>query len=110
MQPASAVRKGSLYPDHVVFLGAGVAVLENGEPPDDAIARIADERRPPPRLVLVPDAGALLPRGNNPSAPAMAGCLADVARALTQAIRSNPSRVRMNLRSSIGMQRNTGNN
>jgi rhamnose utilization protein RhaD (predicted bifunctional aldolase and dehydrogenase) len=75
-------RKGSLYPDHVVFLGAGVAILEDGETPDDAIAQIADEGRPPPRLVLVPEAGALLPRGNNPSLLAMTGCLADVAARL----------------------------
>ncbi|MGE3830385.1 MAG: class II aldolase/adducin family protein [Parvibaculaceae bacterium] len=76
------VRKGSLYPDHVVFLGAGVGIVENGESPEDAVARIANEGRPPPRLVLVPGAGALLPRDATPAALAMTGCLADVALCL----------------------------
>jgi rhamnose utilization protein RhaD (predicted bifunctional aldolase and dehydrogenase) len=73
------MRKGSLYPDHVVFLGAGVAIIEDGESPAAAIARIADEGRPPPRLVLVAGAGALLPHDANSAALAMTGCLADVA-------------------------------
>jgi rhamnose utilization protein RhaD (predicted bifunctional aldolase and dehydrogenase) len=71
-------RKGSLYPDHVVFLGAGVGIVEDGESPEAAVARIAGEG-PLPRLVLVPGAGALLPRDASPAALAMTGCLADVA-------------------------------
>ena len=73
------IRKGSLYPDHVVFLGAGVGIIEDGETPEAAVARIANEGRPPPRLVLMPGAGALLPRDVTAAALAMTGCLADVA-------------------------------
>jgi rhamnose utilization protein RhaD (predicted bifunctional aldolase and dehydrogenase) len=76
------VGRGSLYPDHVVFLGASVGIIEDGESPEDAVARIANQGRPPPRLILVPGAGALLPRSDNPSALAMTGCLADVAARL----------------------------
>jgi rhamnose utilization protein RhaD (predicted bifunctional aldolase and dehydrogenase) len=78
------VRKGSLYPDHVVFLGAGVGIVEDGETPEHAVARIAGQDRPPPRLVLVPGAGALLPRDATPAALAMTGCLADVALRLAE--------------------------
>ena len=64
--PASlaVARAGSLYPDHVIFLGPGVPErVETGAP-----------------LVLVPGAGALLRRDASASARAMARCIADVAR------------------------------
>src|SRR5262249_52883905 len=51
---------GSLYPDHVVFLGPAVRVLGDEERPA-AIARRAEaEGHPPPALLLVPGRGALL--------------------------------------------------
>ena len=66
---------GSLYPDHVIFLGPSVEVLKPGE----TLARKLALARPgPQRLVLVPDRGALMPRAASRTARAMARCLADV--------------------------------
>lgn len=60
----AVARAGSLYPDHVIFLGRGVPErIDDGAP-----------------LVLVPGAGALLRRDASPAVRAMARCIADVAR------------------------------
>lgn len=66
--PASlrVARAGSLYPDHVIFLGCGVAEQ-------------LDQQAP---LVLLPGHGALLKRDSIPAIIAMSCCLADVARRL----------------------------
>lgn len=57
-------RTGSLYPDHVIFLGRAVSErIEDGAP-----------------LVLIPGTGALLRKDASPAARAMAQCLADVTR------------------------------
>ncbi|HEX7391109.1 MAG TPA: class II aldolase/adducin family protein, partial [Acidiphilium sp.] len=63
--PASlaVARAGSLYPDHVIFLGPGVAEWPETKAP----------------FALVPGAGALVRRDASASALAMMGCLADVA-------------------------------
>jgi rhamnose utilization protein RhaD (predicted bifunctional aldolase and dehydrogenase) len=73
------VRKGTLYPDHIVFLGAGIAVAEAGEPPGLAARRVGLTGRPEPKLIAVPGEGVLLPRDATPAIHAMARCLADVA-------------------------------
>jgi hypothetical protein len=65
-------RKGTLYPDHIVFLGAGIAVAEPGEAPQNAARRIGLTGRPEPKLVVVP-------KSATPALHAMARCLADVA-------------------------------
>lgn len=72
-------RKGTLYPDHIVFLGAGIAVAEDGEAPKHAAQRIGRSGRPEPRLVVVPGKGVLLPDDATAAMHAMARCLADVA-------------------------------
>lgn len=72
-------RKGTLYPDHIVFLGAGIAVTEPGEAPELAARRIGLAGRPEPKLIVVPGEGVLLPRDATPAIHAMARCLADVA-------------------------------
>lgn len=59
----AVARAGSLYPDHVIFLGPGAAEWPKATAP----------------LALVPGAGALLRRDASTSALAMARCLADVA-------------------------------
>jgi rhamnose utilization protein RhaD (predicted bifunctional aldolase and dehydrogenase) len=82
--PASLAiaRGGSLYPDHVIFLGPGVAVLEPGA----MIAAVeAGTSRPPP-LLLVPGAGALMRRNAVPAAAALARCLADVTARIDPAL------------------------
>ena len=70
---------GSLYPDHVIFLGPSVVVLREGERVADALVR---EPRPIAPLLLVPGAGALLPQAALPAAHALARCLADVTARL----------------------------
>ena len=70
---------GSLYPDHVIFLGPSVTVLADGERAAGVLAR---EPRPIAPLILVPGAGALLPQSASAAAVAMARCLADVTARL----------------------------
>jgi rhamnose utilization protein RhaD (predicted bifunctional aldolase and dehydrogenase) len=81
LDPASLAlaRKGTLYPDHIVFLGAGIAVAEAGEAPGLAARRVGLTGRPEPKLIAVPGEGVLLPRDATPAIHAMARCLADVA-------------------------------
>jgi rhamnose utilization protein RhaD (predicted bifunctional aldolase and dehydrogenase) len=78
----SQVRKGTLYPDHIVFLGAGIAMVESSETPKLAAERIGRAGRPEPKLVVVPGKGVLLPSDATPAMHAMARCLADVAARL----------------------------
>jgi len=70
---------GSLYPDHVIFLGPSVVVLEDGARAVEALARGTRQIAP---LLLVPGAGALLPQSALPAAHALARCLADVTARL----------------------------
>src|SRR5574337_96229 len=67
-------RRGSLYPDHVVFLGPGLleATVENGRLQPSA------ERARPPLFLALPGLGVLLHRSVLKGADAMARCLADV--------------------------------
>ncbi|MFO1055977.1 MAG: class II aldolase/adducin family protein [Dongiaceae bacterium] len=74
---------GSLYPDHVVFLGRGAAVLPPGaRPPGQA----ADGGKPPACL-LVPGLGTLARADLVPGAEAMLRCLGLVAGRLPAAAR-----------------------
>lgn len=66
--------QGSLYPDHVIFLGPGALVLGPDETLPDALARCVVA----PPLALVPGAGALLRQDASAGAVALARCLADV--------------------------------
>lgn len=72
-------RKGTLYPDHIVFLGAGIAVAQAGEAPHLAAQRVGRKGRPEPKLIVLPGEGVLLPSDATPAIHAMARCLADVA-------------------------------
>ena len=65
----------SLYPDHVIFLGRGVPLVQPGETLPEARA-----------LVLVKGVGAMLARNISPSARAMALCLADVLSLLPDGV------------------------
>jgi rhamnose utilization protein RhaD (predicted bifunctional aldolase and dehydrogenase) len=71
----TAARRGSLYPDHVVFLGPGIVETVGAETAADAARRAG---RPGAPLVIVPGAGVLLHDMATPSARALARCLADV--------------------------------
>jgi rhamnose utilization protein RhaD (predicted bifunctional aldolase and dehydrogenase) len=60
---------GTLYPDHLVFLGSGAATIDNavGSPP----------------VILAPGFPPLVRNDLAPAPLAMAGCMADVAARLT---------------------------
>jgi rhamnose utilization protein RhaD (predicted bifunctional aldolase and dehydrogenase) len=75
----SAARRGSLYPDHVVFLGPGIVTTEAGERAVDAVRRCGRAGVP---LVVVPGAGVLMHETATPGARALMRCLADVTRRL----------------------------
>ena len=68
-------RRGSLYPDHVVFLGPG---LNEGAIENARLRAPAGEVRPP-LLLALPGLGVLIHRSALGGADAMARCLADVA-------------------------------
>ena len=71
----AVARSGSLYPDHVVFLGPGIVETGTTETAADAARRVG---RPDTPMVIVPGAGVLLHSAATPSALALAHCLADV--------------------------------
>jgi rhamnose utilization protein RhaD (predicted bifunctional aldolase and dehydrogenase) len=52
--------RGSLYPDHAVFLGPALPVLAEGEDLAALAARFAAEGSPPPAAVLVPGRGTAI--------------------------------------------------
>ena len=70
---------GSLYPDHVVFLGAGSVIARAGETAASIEAEAARNGVPPPVSLLFPGAGVLMRADADKGAEAMAVCLADVA-------------------------------
>jgi rhamnose utilization protein RhaD (predicted bifunctional aldolase and dehydrogenase) len=69
--------RGSLYPDHVVFLGPGVFVLARDEDLEQGMKRAKAEGLEP-RIVLVPGKGVLVHRQSVAAVEPMARCLADV--------------------------------
>lgn len=69
---------GSLYPDHVVFCGAGATALGDGDNAAHLAARLSARGLAPPPFLLAPGAGALLRDDASPSARALARCLGDV--------------------------------
>lgn len=75
---------GSLYPDHVVFLGSGAHVLADGDSPA-AIAERADARGlPAPPIILVPGAGSLIRRDLSAGAEEITRCLGLVAERIPE--------------------------
>jgi rhamnose utilization protein RhaD (predicted bifunctional aldolase and dehydrogenase) len=74
----SVATAGSLYPDHVVFLGPAIPILAQGE----ELAAKAAHAVPPPVALLVPDRGALIRSDASLGAEAMLSCLALVTSRL----------------------------
>lgn len=70
---------GSLYPDHVIFLGIGSVIAGPNENAAAVVARITAAGQPAPASILFPGKGILMRRDANAGAEAMARCLADVA-------------------------------
>lgn len=78
---------GSLYPDHVIFLGDGSAIAGPDDDADDVVAKSAVEQRGAPASILFPGKGVLMRNDANAGAEALALCLADVtARIDPQAV------------------------
>lgn len=73
---AAIATRGSLYPDHVIFLGPGAGILTERGPRTDQAT---------PVLWLVPGAGVLLEPALPRAANAMARCLFDVVARLADA-------------------------
>jgi rhamnose utilization protein RhaD (predicted bifunctional aldolase and dehydrogenase) len=67
---------GSLYPDHVIFLGPGIVVAPDIK--TGAAARPVGGPDGPPPMVAIPGLGIAMLQSATPAADAMARCLADV--------------------------------
>ncbi|MEI9417949.1 class II aldolase/adducin family protein [Mesorhizobium sp. Cs1321R2N1] len=76
---------GSLYPDHVIFLGQGSVVAEPGEDVAGVIARVGAA----PVAILFPRAGVLMRGDASAGADAMQRCLADVTARVDAKARLN---------------------
>lgn len=74
--PASTAlaAQGSLYPDHVIFLGTGSVIARDGEDVAAVVARLGIS----PASIMFPGMGILMRKDATPGADAMARCLADV--------------------------------
>lgn len=83
----AAARRGSLYPDHVVFLGPGIIAAGPNEAAAAAARRAGRAKAP---LVIVPGAGVLLHDMATPAARALVRCLADVTSRLARADLPDP--------------------
>jgi rhamnose utilization protein RhaD (predicted bifunctional aldolase and dehydrogenase) len=66
---------GSLYPDHVVFLGPALPTLPDGGTLRDLAARAVAQRLPAPVAVLMPGAGAAIRADASAGAEPMLVCL-----------------------------------
>lgn len=69
---------GSLYPDHVIFLGTAIGVLEGGRTVADVLAEFGRRGLPAPKMLVVPGKGVLLAGELTQGGEAMARCLAEV--------------------------------
>jgi rhamnose utilization protein RhaD (predicted bifunctional aldolase and dehydrogenase) len=69
---------GSLYPDHVIFLGEGSVVAGPQDNAEVVAVKWAAKGSGEPASILFPGKGILMRRDANAGAEAMARCLADV--------------------------------
>lgn len=67
---------GSLYPDHVVFLGPGLPVLEQDEDLRALASRAEADGRPHPVALIIPGLGCVVRKDASDGAEAMLSCLA----------------------------------
>ncbi|RXH39427.1 class II aldolase/adducin family protein [Bradyrhizobium zhanjiangense] len=67
---------GSLYPDHVVFLGPGLPVLKQGQDLRAEASRMQADGMPQPVALLVPGLGCIVRKDASDGAEAMLSCLA----------------------------------
>ena len=76
---ATVATGGSLYPDHVIFLGTEIGVLAGDETVNAHAAARKAEGRDMPKMLLVPGEGVLLSDELTAGGRVMARCLAEVA-------------------------------
>ena len=76
---------GSLYPDHVIYLGPGATVAGTGEDALSVAARQQAQGLPAPVAILFPDRGVLLRNGASDGALALLRCLSEVATRIPDA-------------------------
>ncbi|MBB3660271.1 rhamnose utilization protein RhaD (predicted bifunctional aldolase and dehydrogenase) [Rhizobium sp. BK650] len=69
---------GSLYPDHVIFLGTEIGMLPEGLSAADLEAASHREAREAPKMLIVPNKGVLLSSTLTAGGEVMARCLAEV--------------------------------
>jgi len=69
---------GSLYPDHVIFLGKGTVVAAEHETANDVVQRCLSAQLDPPVYILFPRQGVAMAASATEGQQAMARCLADV--------------------------------
>jgi rhamnose utilization protein RhaD (predicted bifunctional aldolase and dehydrogenase) len=73
---------GSLYPDHVVFLGPGLPTVDGADGLAAMLTRAAASHLPAPVAMLAPGLGAIIRSDASPGAEAMLSCLALVTSRL----------------------------
>lgn len=69
---------GSLYPDHVIFLGTKIGLLAAGQDVNDLTLDFTQRGEQPPKLIIAPGMGVLLQRDLTAGGEAMARCLGEV--------------------------------
>jgi len=69
---------GSLYPDHVIFIGEGSVFARDGETADDVCARYASRGKSEPVSIVFPGKGVAMLESASPGQQALARCLSDV--------------------------------
>eukprot|EP00913_Durusdinium_trenchii_P004188 g3880.t1 len=70
---------GSLYPDHVIFLGTEIGIMQDGQRASDLLATYAKRGTTAPKLLIMPGQGVLVSEALTAGGEVMARCLADVA-------------------------------
>jgi rhamnose utilization protein RhaD (predicted bifunctional aldolase and dehydrogenase) len=80
-------RGGALYPDHVVFLGAGACVVDSPARVPAAIAEYQDRYEVPPACILVERSGVVVAVGAPAAAEEMLRCQAEVLLRVPEGIR-----------------------
>ncbi|CCV11403.1 class II aldolase/adducin family protein [Mesorhizobium sp. STM 4661] len=84
-ESCSMASGGSLYPDHVIFLGRGSVVAR----PNEDVKRITQRCSTAPVAILFPGLGVLMRGDANAGAEAMQRCLADVTARVDATARLN---------------------
>lgn len=75
---------GSLYPDHVIYLGPGAVLAEDGEDAANVAGRLQASGLPTPVAILFPGRGVLVRDGVSDGALALLRCLSDVTTRLPE--------------------------